>query len=78
VHHIHADTAAGQLRDGAGGRESGDQDELDEFIVREVGAGIHQTAFNGLAADRGDIEAGAVIRKRITISLPSWLAWMRM
>ncbi len=61
---VHADAAAGRLRDGARGAEAGLEDELHRLLIRERVTRIHQAHRDGLVADRLDVDAGAVVGRR--------------
>ena len=61
LHHVHADAAAGQAGHLARGREAGLEDDLEQFVVGEPGAGRPQAVLLGAGADALAIEAASVV-----------------
>ncbi|MCY1273692.1 hypothetical protein D9M70_223030 [compost metagenome] len=61
MHHIHADATTGNLGDLVGGGEARFEDELQDFVVRQVGLGVHHAALDGLAAHGLELDAGAIV-----------------
>src|SRR4249919_1571645 len=60
-HHVHAHAAAGEAADGVGGGEAGLHDQRVEVGVGEHRIAEDQAALFGALADRGAVEAGAVV-----------------
>src|SRR5690606_33023264 len=59
--HVHAHAAAGQAADLAGGGEARLEDQRVHIAVGERGPRPDQATFLGAAADRGAVQAGAVV-----------------
>ncbi len=63
AHHVHAHAAAGDLRDGVGGREAGAKHELDRLPLREPLRllGPDETDRHGLGSNLLQVHAGTVV-----------------
>ncbi len=61
VHHIHADTAPGNLGDGLGGGKSWPQDELQDVVLAQFGVGADHAALDRLAPHGLEVDTGAVV-----------------
>ena len=59
--HVHADAAAGLLREPVGRAEARLEDQLQRLLVGELLVGPQQPHVARLGADRGDVEPGAVV-----------------
>src|SRR5690606_21452550 len=60
-HHVHADASAGNLGNGFGGRETGLQNKLQHFLIRQLVLIAHQATFNGFFAHGGQVNTATVV-----------------
>ena len=61
VDHVHANATTGELADGVGRTEAGFQDQAFQRDIGERHIRLHHATLFGAAADRGMVEASAVI-----------------
>ena len=61
MHHVHPNTAPGDLGDRLGRRKARRQYELGNFVIAKVGVCGHQPAFHRLFTHRFYVDAGAII-----------------
>src|SRR5690606_36439903 len=61
AHDVHADAAAGNVRDFFRGRKTGRENQVQDFALVQFGIGGDQAAFDGFVANAVGVHAAAVV-----------------